>query len=450
MIRKLRKHFLKLFVAWVVLTTVLAFFVLRSEFVADKVYHYTIAYLEENLQSKVEMGKPEVSWLTGSWYIKNVSIRPRYGKEKRELLSAKSVRISFLPWWNILNREIGISSVRLEEPAVYLRIEKGKIANLPSLDFLKGEKGLFKFALREVRISNGKMALNDPERAANMLFSKIDMKVRPDFDKGHYGFFLKESTADIKAKELAEKIISLKGDFSVTPEHLTVIKGFIAVPEGNVSAEGFYMDFATSKWNAKVSSASDLSVLKKAVRGRYPKGHKGPGIVEAIDKLGLKGKAEISATIDGDNKGFNAEARFKSKAIEMGGVKISDIASKISMRFKDGQKKIEASSISAGIFGGSLKGKINLDLGERRDFLGKVRIGNIALEELASSLSSARQSTILDVGGRVSGDIDISGNFTHEPRIVGSSALQIKDLDISHGEMLEAKAPTAGIKAQIS
>lgn len=411
---------------------------------ADKVYHYTLAYLEENLQSKVEMGRPEVSWLGGSWYIKNVSIRPRYGKEKRELVSAKSIRVSFLPWWNILNREIGISSVRLEDPIVYLRVENGKIANLPSLDFLKGEKGLFKFALREVGISNGKMALDYPERASNMLFSKVAMKIRPDFDKNHYGFFLQESTADIKVKDLTEKIISLKGDFSITPEHLTVIKSNIAVPEGNMSAEGFYMDFATSKWNAKVSSVSDLSVLKKAVRGQWP------GVVETIEKLGLKGKADISATIEGDREGFNAEARAMSKGIEMGGVKISDIASKISAGFKAGQKKVEVSSITAGMFGGSLKGKINLDLGKEKGFIGKVHISNIGLKELSRSLPTARQSTFPDVGGRVSGDVDISGNFMQELRIVGSSALEIKNLEISHGELLAAKAPTAGIKAQIS
>lgn len=444
MIRRLRKHFLKLFVAWVVLTAVLAFFVLRSEFVADKVYHHILAYLEENLQSKVEMGRPEVSWLGGSWYIKDVSIRPGYGKEKREFISAKGVRVSLLPWWNIFNREIGIRSVRLEDPVVYLRVEKGKIANLPSLDFLKGEKGPFKFSLGEVRVSNGKMALDYPEKGADMLFSKIDVRIRPDIDKGHYGFFLKDAAADIKFKELAEKILSLKGDFSITPEHLTLIKGFVAVPEGSMSAEGFYMDFATSKWNAKVSAASDLSVLKKAVRGQ------GAKVVDTIEKLGLKGRADLSAAIDGDRSGFNAEARFKSKGIELSGIKISDVASNISIRFKAGQKKIEVSPISAGIFGGALKGKIGFDLGEGKGFIGKLHIENIGIRELSNSLPATRQSPLPGAGGRVSGDIDISGSLTREPEVVGSSALQIKGLEVLHGENLAVKAPAAGIKARIS
>jgi len=113
----------------------MVFFALRSEYVAEKARHYILSVLEERLQSRIEMGKLEIAWLGGSWYIKDVSIRPHFGREKKELVKAKGVRISFLPWWNVLSREIGIRSIQIDDPALYLRIEKGKVSNLPSFGF---------------------------------------------------------------------------------------------------------------------------------------------------------------------------------------------------------------------------------------------------------------------------------------------------------------------------
>lgn len=283
---------------------------------ADKAHHYLLNFLEERLQSKVEMGRPEIGWLRGSWYIKDVSIRSNYGKEKIAIVTAKSVRISFFPWFNVLNREIGISFIQLEEPSVYLRIEKGKIANLPSLDFLKGPKGFFRFALREIRISKGTMAVSSPERPLEIAFNDIDMKVRPDVDKKQYGFILANSSADIKVKEFAQKIISMKGDFMVTPDNLTIIKSAFLLPEGNVSAEGLYLKFSTAEWVTKLSSELSLDAVRSVAIGQWP------AVSEKVKVL--KGKVNLSAVINGNRDGFDLKGEAKAEGIELDGLKIID------------------------------------------------------------------------------------------------------------------------------
>lgn len=328
------------------LTTALVFFALRSEYVADKAHHYLLSYLEEKLQSRVEMGRPEIAWIRGSWYIKDVSIRPRFGKEKKAFVAAKSVRISFFPWFNVLNREIGISSIQLEEPSVYLRIENGKVANLPSLDFLKGPKGFFRFTLREIGISEGRMIVSYPERPMELAFNGIHMKVRPDVEKGQYGFILSKSSADIKVKEFAQKIISMKGDFSVTPKNLTVIKSAFLLPEGSVSAEGLYLDFATAKWVTKMSSKLNLAALKEGVRGQ------GAGVSKTIkdylEKTIIKGEINLSATVKGDRDGFDINGEAKAGDVEMDGFRIRDTSSGFSGNGKWDSLKESPFSIEIG------------------------------------------------------------------------------------------------------
>ncbi len=350
MIRKIRKHFLKLFIAWVVLTTAMVFFALRSEYVADKAHHYLLNFLEERLQSKVEMRRPEIGWIRGSWYIKDVSIRPNYGKEKTAIVAAKSVRISFFPWFNVLKREIGISFIQLEEPSVYLRIEKGKIANLPSLDFLKGPKGFFRFALREVRISKGIMAVSYPERPMEITFSDIDMKVRPDVDKKQYGFILANSSADIKVKEFTQKIISMKGDFRVTPDNLTIIKSTFHLPEGNVSAEGLYLKFATAEWVTKLSSELSLDAVRSAAIGQWP------AVSEKVKDL--KGNVNLSAVINGNRDGFDVKGEAKAEEIELDGLKINDTST-------DFSTKGQWNSLKESSFGIDFRSKMPVELVNR-------------------------------------------------------------------------------------
>lgn len=307
MIRKIRKHFLKLFIATVVLTTALLFFALRSDYVADKAHHYLLAYLEENLQSKVTMGRPKIAWLWGSWYVRDVSIRPDFGKEKREFLTARSVRVSFFPWWNIFKREIGIRFIEVEDPVIYFRIEKGEIASLPNLDFLKGEEGLFRFILKDIRISNGRMDMSYPETPMEMSFSDIDMRIWPDFHKERYGFYLSDSSAVLKVKNYTHKINSLKGKFDITPESLTIQSANITVPEGKGSTDGFSLNFDTGKWETTVQASLDLAALKEVVGGRWP----------VVGKTTIKGGAELTASIKGDDNGFSVAGAGKAGEIEL-------------------------------------------------------------------------------------------------------------------------------------
>ena len=296
---------------------------------ADKVYNYTLAYLEDRLQSKVTMERPEITWLRGSWHIKNVSIRPNFGREKKEFVTAKGIRISFFPWWNILKMEIGIRSIQVEEPTVYVRIEKGRISNLPSFDFLrgqKGQKGLFSFNLREVGISNGKMSLSYPERPTEIVFSGIEMKIRPDIDKGHYGFILANSEANIMVKEFSHKILSLKGDFSVTPKNLTIINSTFLLPEGNISLEGLYLEFATARWETRVSSEMSLDALRSVASGQWP--------VVSEKVKDLKGKVNLSAAMKGDRGGFEVKGLAKAGEIELDGFNIRETTSSFSSKGK--------------------------------------------------------------------------------------------------------------------
>ena len=307
----------------------------------DKVYHYTLAYLEDRLKSRVVIGKPEINWLRGVIYIKDVSIRPDFGREKKEFVTAKGVRISFLPWWNVLKMEIGIRSIQVEEPTVYLRVEKGKISNLPSFDFLKGEKGFFRFNLREVAISNGNVALSYPEKPAEVALSGIDMKIRPDIDKGHFGFLLANSEADIMVKEFNHKILSLKGDFRITPENLTIINSTFLLSEGNLSLEGLYLEFATSRWETKVSSELDLDAARSMASGQWP--------VVSEKVKDLKGKVNLSAVMKGDRGGFEVKGLAKAGEIELDGFNIRETTSGFSSKggwgsLKESPFEIELSS----------------------------------------------------------------------------------------------------------
>lgn len=307
MIRRIRKHFIKLFIATVVLTTALLFFALRSDYVADKAHHYLLAYLEENLQSKVTMGRPKIAWLWGSWYISDVSIRPDFGKEKREFLTARSVRVSFFPWWNIFKREIGIRFIEVEDPVVYFRIEKGEIASLPNLDFLKGGEGLFRFILKDIRISNGRMDMSYPETPMEMSFSNIDMRIWPDFHNERYGFYLSNSSAVLKVKDYIHKINSLKGKFDITPESLTIKSANLTVPEGKGSTDGFSLNFDTGKWETTVQSSLDLAALKEVAGGQW----------SVVGKTTIKGDTELTASIKGDDDGFSVTGEAKAGEIEL-------------------------------------------------------------------------------------------------------------------------------------
>ncbi|MBI4745615.1 MAG: translocation/assembly module TamB [Deltaproteobacteria bacterium] len=324
MIRKIRKHFLKLFFAAILLTVTFLFFFLRSGFVGDKVYHYTRAYLEDRLQSRIVMGRPEISWLRGRCYIKDLSIRPDFGREKKEFVTAKGVRISFLPWWNVLKMEIGIRSIQVEEPTVYLRVEKRKISNLPSFDFLKGGKGFFRFDLREVAISKGKVALSYPEIPSDVSLSGIEMKIRPDIDKGHFGFLLANSEANIMVKEFSHKILSLKGDFSITPENLTIINSSFLLPEGHLSLEGLYLEFAASRWETKVSSELNLDAVRSVASGQWP--------VVSEKFQDLKGKVNLSAAMKGDGGGVEVRGLAKAGEIELDGFNIRETTSGFSSK----------------------------------------------------------------------------------------------------------------------
>jgi autotransporter translocation and assembly factor TamB len=334
LIRKIRKHFLKLFFAAILLTVTLLFFFLRSDFVADRVYNYTLAYLEDSLQSRIGMGRPEFNWLRGIFYIKDISIRPDF--DKKEFVTAKGVRISFLPWWNILKMEIGIRSIQIEEPTVYLRVEKGNISNLPSFDFLKGKKGFFRFNLREAAISKGNMVLSYPELPAEVALSGIEMKIRPDIDKGNFGFLLANSEADIMVKEFNHKILSLKGDFSISRESLTIINTTFLLPEGHLSLEGLYLDFANSRWETRASSELNLAALQETIRGQYPKGHKGSGVSKAIkdylEKVSINGMTTLSTTMKWDKRSFEVKGMAKAGEIELDGFNIRETTSVFSSK----------------------------------------------------------------------------------------------------------------------
>lgn len=313
------------------LTTALLFFALRSEYVANKAHHYILAYLEENMQSKVEMGRPKIAWVRGSWYIKDVSIRPNLGKEKREFLKAKSVRVSFFPWWNLFNREIGIRSVEVEDPIVYFRIEKGDIANLPNLDFLKGPEGFFRFTLREIRISHGKMDMGYPEIPMEMAFSDIDMKIRPDFRREQYGFSLSDSSVTLRVKGFTQRINSLKGEFDVTPERMKISSAALTTPEGKASTEGFSLNFETVTWETKVTSTLDLATVKEVVSGQWPVTGE---TKKYLDKTPLKGNADLTATIKGDKNGFDVNGEVKAGEIRLDRFNIRNTSSTFSTKGK--------------------------------------------------------------------------------------------------------------------
>jgi autotransporter translocation and assembly factor TamB len=512
LIRKLRKILPKVFIATTILVAVLTVLALRSEYVAEKAHSYLLAYIEDRLQSKVEMGRPKIGWLKGTWYIRDISIRPHFGREERDFISARGIRISFYPWWNILKREIGIRSIEVEDPNVYLRVEKGEVANLPNFDFLKGRQGLFKFKIREIRVSGGNLSVSYPERPMDVAFNNVSMKVRPDIEKGHYGFILESSSADIRVREFVQKITSLKGEFSISPESLTVISGKFLLPEGNVSAEGFYLDFAKARWEAKASSKLDLAALRGAVGRQVP----------AAEKLALKGEATLSATIVGDSAGFDINGKAKAETIELNGFKITETSSifstqgrwdslkespfnielrsrvpvemashyleripkvrgiadihlkgsgrypdvdiegdltspridlegvqmtKVSTRFKATPEEVNVRDASTELLGGSLRGDIDLNLKDSKEFNGKVRILNVNLDKLSGWWASGKPP--LKVGGRVSGDMDLAGAI--EPLTIDvSSRMQVEGLNVSRGESFATKATKGNVSAQLS
>lgn len=296
---------------------------------ADKAHNYLLAYLEDRLQSRIEMGRPKIGWLRGSWYIKDVSIWPRHGKEKLEFVKAKSVRISFFPWWNVLNREIAISSIQVDEPALYFRIEKGKIANLPSFDFLKGQghgngKGLFKFKLNEVIVNNGTLKSSYDSGEREYAFEKIDMKIVPEFDKEHFTFLLSNSSAAVRIKDFYYKIPSAHAKILITQNTMRITDALFSMPEGKVSAEEFAIDFDTVKWSLKAVSNIDLAPLKALI-------YKQP-FAKPFKEIALKGKADLSATIQGHKEGFEIKGEARAGEFQLDGTGIRETSANFSTR----------------------------------------------------------------------------------------------------------------------
>lgn len=332
MISKFRKHFLKLFIGTVVSTAALLFFALRSEYVADRAHHYLVAYLEDSFKSRIEMGRPEIAWLRGSWYIKDVSIRPNFGKESRELLKAKSVRISFFSWWNVFKREIAITSVQIEDPVIYLRVEKNGIANLPSFDFLKGSGGLFRFTLREIRIFNGRLEVYYPDTPVETTFSNIDMRIRPDVYGKKVAFSLMNSSVALKIKDFTQMINSLRSEFSLTPEFFKIKSAELSSPEGKAFVDGFSLNFSAGKWDTKVTSTVNLASLKEIMMAQIA------GISETfnrnLNKTVIEGNADISASLQGDKKGFEVKGEAKAGQTQLDGSVIRDTFFTFSARGK--------------------------------------------------------------------------------------------------------------------
>lgn len=421
---------------------------------ADRVYHYTLAYLEERLKSRVVIGRPEISWLRGVFYIKDVSVRPDFGREKKEFVTAKGVRISFLPWWNVLKMEIGIRSIQLEEPTVYLRVEKGRISNLPSFDFLKGEKGFFRFNLREVAISKGNVALSYPEIPSEVSLNGIEMKIRPDIDKGHFGFLLADSEANIMVKEFNHKILSMKGDFSISPENLTIINSTFLLPEGNISLEGLYLEFATSRWETRVSSELSLEALRRVASGQWP--------VVSEKAKDLKGKVNLSATTKGDRGGFEVKGLAKAGEIELDGFNIRETTSGFSSKgrwdsLKESPFDIELSSkipvdlarhyvrqvpdmkgvanvhIKCSVAGGQWsverqKIKIEGDLASQRIEVGRVLMNKVTAKLKADEKKLHIEDFTADLlGGSLKGALDFA--LKEDKRFSGQ--VTIKDMELN-------------------
>jgi translocation and assembly module TamB len=115
----------------VLLLTLSAFYVLRTNWVKNKVREKIVSAIEDVSGAPVELGSFNYDWRTLSAEFKNVALRGTEPQTGPPLFRADSIRVR-LRIVSLLKRQVDITSLNVQRPEIYLLIHADGSTNIPA------------------------------------------------------------------------------------------------------------------------------------------------------------------------------------------------------------------------------------------------------------------------------------------------------------------------------
>ena len=339
-------------VALIVIGAVGGYFYLRSTSFREFALRKIIAQADQSSGGRTQIRAFDFDLSTLTAHLYGIVIRGKERPEGPPLLQIDKLTVG-LKIQSVIRRQISLSELLIEHPAVHLQIDRSGNSNLPPTPAQNSSSptGVFELAVGHVALSNGEIGYNDRKTPLDADVHDLRTDIRFELLAKRYRGSISYANGRIRYDEYAPLPHGFNASFTATPSLFEIDSAVLTVASSAIKITGDVTNYSTPIAHGKYDilvHAQDVAELIPTVRPAGDIALKGTFHYQnATDQSFLR-----SVRIDGQMGSEVLAAMVSSGRLEVRNIR---------GQYQIADGSLKASGIEAEAFGGRVNANLNVD-----------------------------------------------------------------------------------------
>lgn len=390
----------------IVAVVIAGYFVLRSDWLREKVRQRIVAEVEKASGGKAEIGSFHFDWSSGRATVRRFVLHGSEPATEAPLFQADAIEVG-LKIVSLFRRKVDIASLAVEHPRANILVAPDGSTNLPSPKTPKSGKDpvqtLIDLAVGELQLRDGFIDYDSRRLPLDLSGSDLNVKLAYDARAPQYNGSVRFEAVRIQPPSMEPLEVSAGFDVTVEPNRLVVSDARVRMKSSEILVSGAVNGFKHPEGSFDVQAR--LAMAELVPKLRLPVDRRGTVLIT--------GKAAFGGT---------AEPTFDGKVSASGlgirkGVSIGNIS--LRSEFSLDRQRLDLKGLRVSALGGSFSGSGRIEAFDRFGFEGGVR--NLLLQELAAV--AGRRDLVWH--GAVAGPVKVQGRLRVPGELIATARLDI-------------------------
>ncbi|MCX6620702.1 MAG: hypothetical protein NTY38_06420, partial [Acidobacteria bacterium] len=388
------------------LTVVAGFFVLRSDWLREKVRLRIVAEVEKATGGKSEVGSFQFDWRTMQASVRGFVLHGTEPPGQDPLFRADSIQVG-LKIVSAFRRKVDLASLTVDRPKVHILVTPDGTTNFPAPKGPRSGKDpvqtLLDLAVGEFQFRNGYVDYDSRRIPLEARGDNLNLKLAYDASGPRYSGDMSFEAIHIQPPSVGALDLAARLSVALEKDRLVVSEALLQMKDSEIRLSGAITGFKHPL--GSFDMLARLSMAELVPKLRLP--------IERRGTVVLTGKAGFGGTLE---YAFEGKVTGSGLALRKG-VRISNIGLRGDVYFDP--KKLDVKGLRVSALGGTFLGSGRIEEFDRFLVQGDVR--GFSLEELAG----IRDVKEFAWNGTVAGPVKVRGNLRRSSDVVAEARVTI-------------------------
>lgn len=303
------------FVGLLILLVTAAFFVWRSEWLANQIRARAIAEIQKATGAQISLGRFNWDWARGLVHVQDITIHGREAATDKPFIYVAKAEIS-LKIMSFISPNVDLKAVTLIEPAVHIVTYADGSTNLPRRQKSRRPdeliEDLLKLGIDHLNAAHGTFSWNHHEVPFNIRGENLQVELA--LDGQHYRGLLAGKQLSLKLADIRELHFSMATKLLLTSDGVSFEQLHAELDDLRLEASGRLENWQHPTLDATVKGMGPVRDLVRHFDLPLPP----VGIAEAMGRVTYKAAWQFSGQVAGRNLTYRDD-RFSLKGVNVTG-----------------------------------------------------------------------------------------------------------------------------------